>query len=104
MLAVENVVADKHTIQTGYYKMIGDTMVDAGIYDGDTLIVDKHYAQPAGKIIIAKLNGKMLVRKFQKVLNVCWLIPCTPLLSSIQIDDTAQFEITGVVTHVIHRL
>ena len=58
-----------------------------------------------GKVIIATLNGEMLIRRLEKTFNKIRLVPETPRLSAIDVDlSGAEFSIWGVVTYVIHSL
>jgi len=57
----------------------------------------------SGRVIIAALNGEMLIRRFEKSFNKMRLLPETPKLSPIDIDPmNSEFMIWGVVTYVIH--
>ncbi len=55
--------------------MNGDAMIGAGIFSGDTLIVDRSIKNVHGRIIIAVLNGDMLVRRLQKTINKVTFVP-----------------------------
>ncbi len=88
---------------TFFFKMRGNAMVDAGIHDGDTLIVDRSIKQVNGKIIIANLNGEMLVRRLIKTFNKLQLVPETSKLATIDVDPYVQFMVWGVVVYSIHR-
>jgi DNA polymerase V len=79
-------------------------MVGAGIFDGDTVIVDRSIKPVSGKVVIAVLNGDMLIRRFEKGFNTMRLVPETNRLAPIDIDPYAEFTIWGVVTYVIHQV
>ena len=51
---------------TFFFRMKVDAMKNAGIFDGDILIVERSLELVNGKIIVAILNGELLVRRFQK--------------------------------------
>ncbi|MFT3703517.1 MAG: translesion error-prone DNA polymerase V autoproteolytic subunit [Agriterribacter sp.] len=86
-------------------KVSGDAMIDAGIYNGDVVIVDRSVKATNGKIIIATLNGEMLIRRLEKTFNKIRLIPETTHLSPIEVDVSgADFSVWGVVTYCIHEL
>jgi DNA polymerase V len=89
---------------TFFFRMQGDAMVGCGIYHGDVLIVDRSLKTANGKVVIAALNGEMLVRRFEKNFNKIRLIPETDKLSPIEVDPYCEFGIWGVVTYVIHAL
>jgi len=87
---------------TFFMRVRGDAMVGAGIHDGDVVIVDRSIKAVNGKIIIATLNGEMLIRRLEKTFNKLRLIPETPKLASIDIDPYAEFSVWGVVKYVNH--
>ena len=89
---------------TFFMRVRGDAMIGAGIHDGDVVIVDRSLKPNTGKVIIASLNGEMLIRRFEKTFNKIRLIPETTKLATIDIDPYAEFSVWGVVTYVIHAL
>lgn len=80
-------------------------MQEAGIDYGDHIKVIRTNKCSEGQIVIALLNGQMLLRKFHRNgLNV-QLVPATPGLAAIEVDTRAcDFHIWGVVTHVIKKV
>jgi len=89
---------------TFFMRVRGEAMIGAGIHDGDVVIVDRSLKPNTGKVIIASLNGEMLIRRFEKTFNKVRLIPETTKLATIDIDPYAEFSVWGVVTYVIHAL
>jgi DNA polymerase V len=90
---------------TFFMRVSGDAMVGAGIFSGDVVIVDRSVKASNGKVIIATLNGEMLIRRFEKTFNKIRLLPETNKLSPIDVDlSGSEFSIWGVVTYVIHSL
>ncbi|HEX3934651.1 MAG TPA: S24 family peptidase, partial [Puia sp.] len=77
----------------------------AGIFNGDVVIVDRSVKATSGKVVIATLNGEMLIRRLEKTFNKIRLVPETDRLSPIDVDlSGSEFSIWGVVTYVIHSL
>ena len=90
---------------TFFMRVSGDAMTGAGIFNGDVVIVDRSIKADSGKVVIAILNGEMLIRRLEKTFNKIRLVPETPRLSPIDVDlSGAEFAIWGVVTYVIHAL
>ena len=88
---------------TFFMRVSSDAMKEAGIYKGDVAIVDRSIKATNGKVIIAILNGDMLIRRFEKTNNNIRLITDSNKLLPIQIDNSCEeFAIWGVVTYVIH--
>ena len=89
---------------TFFMRMRGDAMVGAGIHNGDMVIVDRSLKAVSGKIVIATLNGEMMIRRLEKTFNKLRLLAESPKLSTIEIDASCtDFSIWGVVTYVIHQ-
>ena len=90
---------------TFFMRVTGDAMTGAGIFNGDVVIVDRSVKAVSGKVVIAILNGEMLIRRLEKSLNKLRLVPETPRLAPIDVDVSgAEFSIWGVVTYVIHAV
>jgi DNA polymerase V len=90
---------------TFFMRVSGDAMVGAGIFNGDVVIVDRSVKAMSGKVVIATLNGEMLIRRLEKTFNKIRLVPETDRLSPIDVDlSGSEFSIWGVVTYVIHPL
>ena len=94
----------KNKPATFFFRMNGDAMTGAGIFSGDVLIVDRSITNANGKVIVAVLDGEMIVRRYEKTLNKIRLTPQTDKLAAIEIDPYADFSVWGVVTYVIHTL
>jgi DNA polymerase V len=94
----------KNKPATFFFKMNGDAMVGAGIFNGDTLIVDRSIKNVNGRIIIAVLNGEMLVRRLQKTINKVRLLPETNKIAVIEVDPFITFMVWGVVIYTIHKV
>lgn len=89
---------------TFFMRVSSDAMKEAGICKGDVAIVDRSLKAGNGKIVIAILNGDMLIRRFEKTNNNVRLLTDSTKLSPIHIDNTCEdFAVWGVVTYVIHR-
>jgi DNA polymerase V len=89
---------------TFFFRMNGDAMTGAGIFSGDILIVDRSIINANGKVVIAILNGEMIVRRLEKTINKIRLIPETTRLSVIDVDPFAEFAVWGVVMYAIHAV
>jgi len=88
---------------TFFMRMRGDAMTGAGIYNGDTVIVDRSVKASNGKVVIAVLNGELLIRRLQKTFNKVQLLAENNRFANVDIDPaTTDFSIWGVVTFTIH--
>src|SRR5687768_8186906 len=89
---------------TFFFRMNGDAMTDAGIFDNDVIIVDRSLKPVHGKIIVAILNGELLVRRFHKNFSSAFLLPENNRFKPINLAEFTNFSVWGVVTYVIHPL
>ena len=82
----------------------GDSMIDECIYSGDILIVDKTLSPGDGTVVIAALNGELLVKTYRVIEGKVYLFSANQRFLPIEIFPDWQFEVQGVVKHVIHSL
>src|SRR5436190_20439234 len=88
---------------TFFFRMNGDAMIEDGIFSGDILIVDRSIKAASGKVIVAVLDGELLVRRLKKNFNSVELSAANKKMSSIQLAAfDERSNVWGVVTCVIH--
>jgi DNA polymerase V len=92
----------KNPASTFFVRVSGDSMVDAGIHDNDILIVDRSIEAREGKIVIAILDGELVVKRLRRIKGQLCLIPENPRYAPIMIKPDSDFIIWGIVTNVIH--
>lgn len=92
----------KNKPATFFMKVRGNSMVNAGIQNGDIVIVDRSITAVSGKIVIAIVDGEMLIRRLERTMNKMRLIPEGPMLSTLELGEFNEAKIWGVVTYVIH--
>lgn len=89
---------------TFFMRVSGNSMANAGIYDDDIVIVDKSIKPQNGKIVIAIVDGELLIRRYERTMNRLRLVPETNKLSPIEIGEFSDCKIWGVVTCVIRMV
>ena len=94
----------KNKPATYFFRMKGDAMQDIGIFDKDVLIVDRSVKLANGKVIVAVLNGELLVRRFHKNISSAFLIPENSRYKTINLAEFNDFVVWGVVMYVIHQM
>ena len=92
-----------HKEATFFVKAQGDSMLGAGIQQGDILIVDKSLSAKSGKIVIAVVDGEFTVTRLHKYKGNITLKAENPDFEDIKIGGTDELIIWGVVTSVIHQ-
>jgi len=85
-------------------KVRGDSMIEAGIFDGDFVIVSSRKEALNGEIIVAMVGDEVTVKSYENKLNKVRLIPQNKNYSPILIDNKSDFSILGKVSGVIRLL
>lgn len=90
----------QHPSSTYFVKTAGDSMIDAGIGDGDLLVVDSSRTASHGDIVIAAVEGEFTVKRLQLRPTV-QLNPMNSAYSPIIIGSEDALDIFGVVTFIV---
>lgn len=90
----------QHPSSTYFVKTAGDSMIDAGISDGDLLVVDSSHIARHGDIVIAVVEGEFTVKRLQLRPTV-QLNPMNSAYSPIIIGSEGALDIFGVVTFIV---
>ncbi len=85
-------------------RVSGCSMEPAGIYDGDLLVVDRSLEARPGDIVIAYLNGELTVKRIATMRGRLALVVDDGAFPPIEITEAMDFEVWGVVTHVIRSV
>lgn len=94
----------KHPSATFLLKAAGESMIGAGIFPGDILVVDRSIEATDGKVIIAAVDGQLTVKRLSRAQGKVRLLPENDAFPEIEINDGTELNIFGVVTNVIHKL
>jgi DNA polymerase V len=95
----------KHPAATFLVRVSGTSMINAGIFENDILIVDRSLSPVSGKIVIAAVDGQLTVKRLHKdKTGQVLLMPENPTFPPIPVDDKNNVYIWGVVTNVIHAV
>ncbi|MEN9977988.1 MAG: mutasis [Bacteroidota bacterium] len=94
----------KHPATTFYGRVKGQSMKDAGIFDGDLLVIDKSLQPTDNKIAVCYIDGEFTIKRIQIQKDCVWLIPENEAYQPIKVTADNDFIIWGMVTHVIKAL
>ncbi len=94
----------KHPAATFFVRVRGESMIEAGIHDGDILIVDSSIEAGDGKIVIVSVDGDLTVKTLRIDGTEVYLEAQNKQFLPLKIEPYMEFRIIGVVTSVIHRL
>ena len=92
----------KHPAATFYVRVQGDSMDDAGIHQGDLLIVDRAEPYTMGSIVLAVLDGEFTVKKLMEKNDSLYLLSSNTSYQPIKIETETDFKVWGVVTYIVH--
>ena len=94
----------KNQLSTFLMKASGESMIEAGINDGDVLVVDRSLEARSRDIVIAIFEGNLTVKRLIiKADGSAILESENPLYKNILISEYTELEIWGVVTSAIHQ-
>jgi repressor LexA len=82
-------------------KVVGDSMVDAAICDGDWVVVRQQPVADNGEIVAAMIDGEATVKTFKRRDGRVWLLPQNPAYDPIPGDDAT---VLGRVVAVLRRI
>jgi DNA polymerase V len=94
----------RHPAATYYVRVKGNSMIKAGIHDGDLLIVDRSLEPRDNKVVIAIVDGLLTVKRLKKIKNKFFLVAENPDFMPIAINAENNVSIWGIVIHVIHTV
>lgn len=85
-------------------RVTGDSMIEAGIHDGDVLVVDRSRDPAPGKIVVAVLDGELTVKRLQERDGKPVLVPENPAYRPIVVERGQELFVWGVVSGVVRRV
>lgn len=99
---------NKHLVQnapaTFFVRTSGESMLNAGINDGDLLVVDRSLIAKNNDIVIAAVDGDLTVKRLVHNNGRTILQAENPAFSNIELNGDMAVSLWGVVTNVIHSL
>ena len=90
-----------HPAATFVVRVEGDSMIGAGIRDGDLLVVDRSREAVSGAIVVAVVDGELTVKRLRVGRQGVRLEPENPAFKPIVVRENAELVIWGVVAHAI---
>lgn len=94
----------KNPSSTFYGRVRGNSMVDAGINDGDILVIDKSIPPADGRRAVCFIDGEFTIKTLKVEKDILWLLPANPKYKPIKVTPESNFTVWGIVTYVIHKV
>mgnify|MGYP000284727448 CR=1 FL=1 len=89
---------------TSLFRVKGDSMIDAGIFPGDALLVDRSIEARHNHIVLACVNNEFTLKRLYRKGGVVKLVPENKRYPTITVKEEEDFSIWGVVTYNLHKL
>ena len=102
-ISIEIVVV-KNKESTFYAKVSGESMKNAGLDDGDILVIDRSEELKNNKIAVCYLNGEFTVKRVKIEKDHIYLVPENDKYEPIKVTDENEFIVWGIVTYVIKKI
>lgn len=85
-------------------RVIGNSMVDAGINEGDLLIIDRSLTPHDGSIAVCFIDGDFTVKRLSVRDAGVFLTPANADFPEMAVPEDSNFQVWGVVSHIIKRV
>ena len=96
----------RHKETTFLARVSGNSLQDAGICDGDIIVIDKSLEAKNGDFVVAFVDGEFTLKEFRfdEAENCAWLIPHNKDYEPIKVTEENEFLVWGVLTYTIKQL
>ena len=94
----------KNKEATFYARVSGNSMENAGISDGDLLIIDRSLEYRNNKIAVCFINGEFTVKRIIKKESKIFLKPENKNYKELELKDESELILWGIVTYVIKSI
>lgn len=94
----------KNKEATFYARVDGDSMIGAGLEDGDLLVIDRSLNPENGKIAVCLIDREFTVKRIKKEKNKLYLMPENKKYEPIELREENELIIWGVVEYVIKKV
>jgi len=104
----ERISLDKELIKnkeaTFFARVSGESMINAGLEDGDLIVIDRSIEPANNKIAVCFVEGEFTVKRLIVKKDRIWLKPENSSYKPIEVKDEDRLIIWGIVTNVIKKL
>lgn len=94
----------KHPAATFYGRVVGDSMIDAGVEEGDILVIDKSLDAQDGDMAVCFVDGEFTLKHLRMHEGGISLVPANEKYPVIEVEEGTDFKMWGVVTYVIKKV
>ena len=94
----------RHPEATFYARVRGHSMKDAGIQDGDLLVIDKSQEPKDGCVAVCAIDGEFTLKRLAVEKDGIYLMPANDEFKPIKITEENDFLVWGIVAYVVHKV
>ena len=94
----------RHPESTFYGRVVGDSMLDAGVNEGDVLVIDKSISPGDGDMAVCFVDGEFALKYIKFREGGLSLLPANDKYPAIEVSEGSDFIMWGVVTYVIKKV
>jgi DNA polymerase V len=94
----------RHPAATFYGRVVGDSMIEAGVEEGDILVIDKSLDAQDGDMAVCFVDGEFTLKYLRVHDGGISLVPANEKYPVIEIREGTDFKMWGVVTYVIKKV
>lgn len=93
----------KHPASTFYGRVKGMSMIDAGVNDGDLLIIDKSLQYKNNALAVCFINGEFTLKRIKAEGGALFLVPANEDFKPIEVKEDDEFTVWGIVTYIVKK-
>lgn len=93
----------RNPASTFYGRVVGDSMREEGIEEGDILVIDKSLELTDNDLAVCFIDGEFTVKRVRLEPDAAWLIPSNAGYPPIRVTADNQFIVWGIVTYTIKK-
>ena len=93
----------RHPAATFYGRVVGDSMIDAGVDEGDIVVIDRSLDPRDGDMAVCFVDGEFTLKYLRFHDGGLTLEPANEKYPSIEVDEGSDFKMWGVVTYIIKK-
>ena len=94
----------RHRASTFYGRVVGDSMTEAGIEEGDIIVIDKSLEARDGDLVVCFLDGEFAIKFLHTKNGELVLEAGNKAYAPIRIGASDDFRVWGVVTYIIKKM
>ncbi|MBP5539353.1 MAG: translesion error-prone DNA polymerase V autoproteolytic subunit [Bacteroidales bacterium] len=94
----------RHPAATFFGRVAGDSMRDAGISEGDLLVIDRSLQPSDGDMVVCYLDGEFALKTLRFKEGRPVLYAANPQYKPIPIEEGSDFRAWGVVTYIVKNV